>query len=90
MTGASRSGGRGVEQPVPGDPAGEPKVPEDQRDGDAAAEQGLPRVLMRVGQLPGEPINQRRLAAAGSPRITSRWSPATASRSGRRPPHVSG
>ena len=38
MTGASRSGGEeGVEQPVPGDPADEPEVPEDERDGDAAA-----------------------------------------------------
>ena len=60
-----RLGEEGVEQPVPGDPAGEPEVPQDEWDGDAVAEQGFPRVLMRVGQLPGEPIDQRRLAAAG-------------------------
>ena len=60
-----RVGEEGVEQPVPGDPTGETEVPQDQRDGDAAAEQGFPRVGVRVGQLPGEPIDQRRLAAAG-------------------------
>ena len=60
-----RAGQEGVEQPVPGDLAGDMEVPEDERDRDAVAEPSFPRVGVRHRQLPGEPIDQRGLAAAG-------------------------